>query len=431
MRLSNKALCLHRKSFARRTVTELSNGFVEKLKNGLEVRYNISNKMLGVLSDDPNPNEKYLHALKSAIPQVFRDAFVDLLPELNISERIIMNNFPMPSNFYRNSNSSNPSLINTFSVADTTKRVFLRNRTEEKLSDISNKVGSELDFIWSDSLSIIENLPLYISLSFLITTFALKFVQSLKWFRDPSSPKKIINKTDSKDDESNANLLKNVKQKPKQKEKNSNIEYIKAIFKDEKILFGKETLPETANEEIRQTSRAFSGVPEESNKKTERLNSLRLPKTSYMLAKFEEYVYKPVPNMKYSKQFLNTYTVAFMIIYLFTIYGLKVSNVFSQMIIKILYMAFKFILSDYRPFFKIDNLEFRSEFMVSCLLTSFIVFVQMLLSIRKFRLNLIKGNSIIKIMIFSYPSIIKNLVKTDKEAKNDPHKIFVQLGEYL
>ena len=128
-----------------------------------------------------------------------------------------------------------------------------------------------------------------------------------------------------------------------------------------------------------------------------------------MLNKVETHIYKPVPNLKYSKQFFNTYTVAFMIIYLFSIYGWKVSNVFSQMLVKLIYLLFKFILSDYKPFFKVENLEFRYEFRIACSITSFIAIMQLLLSIRKFRKNLV--------VLHKGETFFRSLLVKDKRKK--------------
>ena len=53
---------------------------------------------------------------------------------------------------------------------------------------------------------------------------------------------------------------------------------------------------------------------------------------------------------------------------------------------------FKFILSEYKTFFKIENLEFRHEFRIACVCTSSIAIVQLLLSIRTFRRNVVALN---------------------------------------
>ena len=129
IRLLNKAFCSRRQDFAKRTLTKLSSDFTSKLKQGLEFRYNISNRILNVLSDDPNPNEKYLHALKGSIPSLFREKFAadTGLAWLNVSERVIMNNFPMPSNYYHSEQAFSGQLLNSTNILiNTTKRVFIR-----------------------------------------------------------------------------------------------------------------------------------------------------------------------------------------------------------------------------------------------------------------------------------------------------------------
>ena len=103
VRFLNNTFCSHREMFAKRTLNKISSNFKSKLMEGLTLRYNVSNKILSVLSDDPNPNEKYIHALKNVIPSQFKEAFGTIVPEFNFSsahERIVMNNFPMPNSFY-------------------------------------------------------------------------------------------------------------------------------------------------------------------------------------------------------------------------------------------------------------------------------------------------------------------------------------------
>jgi hypothetical protein len=398
IRLTNKAFCSQKKDFARRTLTKLSKEFTSKLKNGLELRYNISNNILSVFSDDPNPNEKYIEALKGSIPLFFRDAFEKMIPEFNASgasEREIMNYFPMPSSYYENSSNQSSEIFDKVSLKNTTRRVFLSNKTEETISKLTDKISFQLGFIWNDYLSILENLPLYFALAFLIMKFIYKFFQCFNeedWLLEKNTNNEV------EQIEGDKILLKNVlfsqdsetvkkKGKERKKRTNSNVEYIKQIVKVE-CLLGESLVPIPQKKIDMQKD---LNLPEKHKEVPKRSNSIKAS-TSFMLNLFETYIYKPIPNLKYSKQFINTYTVAFMILYLFTIYGWKVSNVFSQMIIKLFYLMFKFILSEYRPFFKIENLEFRYEFRIACVCTSSIAIIQLLLSIRTFRRNLVALN---------------------------------------
>lgn len=419
IRLMNKAFCSQKKDFARRTLTKLSKDFTSKLKNGLELRYNISNKILSVFSDDPNPNEKYIAALQNSIPSVFRDAFQQMIPEFNGSEREIMNNFPMPSSFYETQEQlvDIPHIVPLKNI-NTTRRVFLNTKVEEKIINISDKISFQLSFLWQDNLSILENLPLYFALAFLLMKFFYKFIQSLSEESLLENQKLRKNPSNQSDIESERNIKKHliftqdsetIKKEAKERKKraNSNVEYIKGIIK-EKSLLGESLFIIPENKIVLKQNKQIN-LPGKQEDEYKRSSSIKDFSTSWMLNKVETHIYKPVPNLKYSKQFFNTYTVAFMIIYLFSIYGWKVSNVFSQMLVKLIYLLFKFILSNYKPFFKVENLEFRYEFRIACSITSFIAIMQLLLSIRKFRKNLV--------VLHKGETFFRSLLVKDKRKK--------------
>jgi hypothetical protein len=101
-------------------------------------------------------------------------------------------------------------------------------------------------------------------------------------------------------------------------------------------------------------------------------------------------VYVNVPFMRYSKQFVNTYTVAFMVIYFFTLFGFRLSNIFGSTVVVTIELTYRFIFRGMIPTFNFDDHNFNAEFRGTCLLTSAVVAWQMLLSIRSFHNDLLK-----------------------------------------
>lgn len=96
--------------------------------------------------------------------------------------------------------------------------------------------------------------------------------------------------------------------------------------------------------------------------------------------------------MKFSKQFINTYTVAFMVVYFFTLFGLRLSNIFGNALVGTIELIYKFIFRGLIPSIDLEAHNFNAEFRTTCLLTSFIVFFQLLSSIKTFHEDLLRLN---------------------------------------
>jgi hypothetical protein len=72
------------------------------------------------------------------------------------------------------------------------------------------------------------------------------------------------------------------------------------------------------------------------NPATRYLSGKKLIHKSYLYNLFETIIYSfyiNVPYMKFSKQFVNTYTVAFMIVYFFTLFGIKASDLLNNLLV--------------------------------------------------------------------------------------------------
>lgn len=99
-------------------------------------------------------------------------------------------------------------------------------------------------------------------------------------------------------------------------------------------------------------------------------------------------VYMYVPYMRYSKQFINTYAVAFMIIYFFTLFGMRLSNLFGKILVLAISSIYRFAFKGILPSLDWDKYDFMEQFRMACLTTSSLIWIQLALSIRQFHLDL-------------------------------------------
>lgn len=97
-----------------------------------------------------------------------------------------------------------------------------------------------------------------------------------------------------------------------------------------------------------------------------------------------------MPYFRYSKQFINTYTVAFMIVYFFTLFGFRLSNLFGNILVGTFELIFKLIFRGILPPLDLETHNFNTEFRMACILTSVITSLQLFASIRKFHDDLLK-----------------------------------------
>lgn len=125
--------------------------------------------------------------------------------------------------------------------------------------------------------------------------------------------------------------------------------------------------------------------------------------------------------MKYSKQFVNTFTIAFMIVYFFTIYGIKLAGSLSLVVSHLLQFVYKFLFNDFIDFrqSKSQSDNFELEFKLTVLMSSISIIIQLLLTIRKFHndlINLHKGENFFSLLLFKYKgeNFAKKVKKRDK-----------------
>ena len=134
-------------------------------------------------------------------------------------------------------------------------------------------------------------------------------------------------------------------------------------------------------------------------------------------------LYKYVPHMKYSKHYLNTYTVAFMIVYVFTLFSIRLSRNLGHKLDRIVNFLYELLFeskisaakSSFSSALYSQVLVYHLEFSLACTLTSAIILVQLLTSIHSFRQDLLSLNR--GVNVFSRIKFSKFIKK--KKAKLD------------
>ena len=190
LKLFTKGFCSRTEAFVKQTLKKLSTEYKEQIKSKIGTRYNISNAVLGLFSDDPNPNEKYLSALKNAVPAVFKEFFgkynqirgnnVDLSsnPMLDFNEEFDSNSYYTPDRYYGPDMTTSEIIITTTPFSSTMS-YGLRDRFKNKTI---TKAKSFLEYLSEKNettdmyVSILENLPLYLTLSFLLARYLILFI---------------------------------------------------------------------------------------------------------------------------------------------------------------------------------------------------------------------------------------------------------------
>jgi hypothetical protein len=189
LKLFTKGFCSRTEAFVKQTLKKLSTEYKDQIKSKIGTRYNISNAVLGLFSDDPNPNEKYLSALKNAVPAVFKEFFgkynqlrgnnLELSPNpmLDFNEEFDSSNYYTPDRYYGPDITT--SEIITTTPFSSTMSYGLRDRFKNKTI---TKAKSFLEYLSEKNettdmyVSILENLPLYLTLSFLLARYLILFI---------------------------------------------------------------------------------------------------------------------------------------------------------------------------------------------------------------------------------------------------------------
>jgi hypothetical protein len=188
-KLFTKGFCSRTEAFVKQTLKKLSTEYSEQIKSKIGTRYNISNTVLGLFSDDPNPNEKYLSALKNAVPTVFKEFFGKYdksdstnLDLTSLNDDFEVNSFSTLDKYYGADMTPSPIVDFTTTPYSSTLSYGFRDRLKNKTI---TKAKSFMDMLTernatSDmAVNILENFPLYLTLSFLLSRYLILFLGCL------------------------------------------------------------------------------------------------------------------------------------------------------------------------------------------------------------------------------------------------------------
>jgi len=75
LKLFTKGFCSRTEAFVRRTLKKLSSDVGGQLSYKGSKLKNATKTVMGLFSEDPDPNKKYVEALKKGIPSVFKEYF--------------------------------------------------------------------------------------------------------------------------------------------------------------------------------------------------------------------------------------------------------------------------------------------------------------------------------------------------------------------
>jgi hypothetical protein len=419
----SKAFCSKTEAFIKQTLKKLSQDVGGRIKSSLNVRYNISNTILGLFIDDPDPNQQYISALKTSIPSLFKEYFGryehgeskvdDQSLYQSDNELLSLNGISEASNYYYNSQTTSTRFYTTLTMSTTSVsyglRDSLKNKTKERLEDAFELIIHQEKF-FEKIINLLENLPLYITLSYLLARYSLLL---LAYSIDRLSEKlkccpKRKNASDSDAETQKKNNASKIVHNLITKQTMSY-----TVSEKERIIRSIDEYVRELNKDLEETNQLTSKIltkknhnysyianllkdvdlfKKQSSSEHEELLRLQLkrPAVSYLLNLYHTYIYERVPHLKYSKQFINTFTVAFMIIYFFTLFGLRLSHLFGNTLVRAITLVFQFIFRGVASSINFEEHNFNTEFRMTCILTSSIIFIQLICSIKNFHHDLIR-----------------------------------------
>jgi hypothetical protein len=378
LKMINKALCSRTEVFIQivlNDIYQIDNSSRKHLDN-----FNLTNLLPAKIDKD---ELVYEDLMQVKIPKLFDDTFKD--EEINLYQKWISSSA---------TKSNNLMTILSQNFFNASKPVGYRK--------ISSSFGKQNILKFSDDIyknentdlanllrGLLENLPLYISISYLLASYSVSF------FRIIMSNYKKKNKTDLTSREVllmeletyKSDYMKDPREKfqcdlcvknfyrSKYKFENQNYNYVmKSIIIEEK-----ETKEQDKNESKsnilhlndnkEKQSKEPLLKPVSAEKKTKSLKEKNLIKD------FE---------FQYSKQFVYTYTVAFMIVYFFSIFLFRVSNLYGGLTEKFVEFIIRIIFKNDIDISHLKEFFILTEFRIAYSITSAISFLQLIKSISAF-----------------------------------------------
>lgn len=183
LKLFTKGFCSRTEAFVKQTLKKLSTEYGTQIKTKLANRYNVSNTVLGLFSDDPDPTKKYLSAIKNVVPSVFKEFFgkYDKTNDFNSNpiDFSFSEDYPAHDRYYAPDLNE---LLTTTTPYSTTLSYGLRDRFKNKTITKAKsfmEILSERNATSDMAINILENLPLYLTLSFLLARYLILFLGCL------------------------------------------------------------------------------------------------------------------------------------------------------------------------------------------------------------------------------------------------------------
>ena len=367
LKLLNKGLCSRTEVFIQSVLNNL-NKFENKSREKVD-QFNLTN-LVTVKAD--LDELVYKDMIQAKIPSLFNETFKSVQNDDNLLWFKSTTQINSSPEYSQKLNISRPTGFRKI------------NTGFEKLQNSFDDIYQDENPDWTSLIrGLLENFPLYLSISYLLASYSVslfyiikkKFQQSntidagsLKLLRNEFSFYKSdyqgFQRTGSK-----CNICMENYYKREFVEKNKNYIYIKAIII-------KKSTPERKIEknvisnEFNDDSLVSISAHRDKNKiktKTETNDGEKMS-----------------GHIQYSKQFIYTYTVAFMIVYFFTVFLFRVSNLFGGLTEKIVELLFRILFKNELEKKYMTDWYIMWEFRTAYVTTSIISMIQLIQSINAF-----------------------------------------------
>ena len=365
LKMFNKGFCSRTEAFVKFSLEQVENQIHNSKIFRWNDRLNLTNR-INMNELDETEESKYKKVVNEKIPQIFDKFFGPKSEYQGITTPSYM-----PTMFTQTMN---------ITASRSGFRKKIANKTLGYITDVLDGWSDEKETDWATTVrNLLENLPLYISLSFLLARFLLTLIQLLIKSCEHYLGKcaKDLSETDQKSFELIKKAVLNLSSNPispnfhhhicdiyekqygisKYRTKNHNYDYV-AMYITSKIPL-------------------HCDNPGEDEDKDNQYISFTLN----LLYK----IYEPVRHFRFSKQLINTYMVAFMLIYFFTVFIVRTSSVFGAWFVRSLQVIFQLLFGSILPSFSFQEHNLIFEFAAACVITSLISYIQLLASIKSFQ----------------------------------------------
>ncbi|CAF0841611.1 unnamed protein product [Brachionus calyciflorus] len=403
--LLKKAFCSRSEAFVRQLFKLISTEFGDKVKYSIGLRRNLTDQFMAFFTDQDNMSENYLNAIKVKIPMIFDQYFrknENLDYDQNEPNDIIDPMNSINFGYY----STQPNVISTTYMTSSATTLFsFRNKTRSKFKQFENKtLGYFFQTGSFDLIEILETLPLYLTLSYLVARYFMlclstaytslsRRYSNFKRAKNYKSKNVLTLRSNILNEQDNQILNDLLRQDVLGKLLNENGKL--SNYQNHNILYVKNLFNNTS---------LFQAFKNAQLKKAKSLIAQRF-EVSFIWYLIENKIYQNIHYFRYSKQFVNTYTVAFMVVYFFTLFGLRISNFLGSSFIQAVEQFYKLFLRYFAPLIDVEKHNLNTEINLCIIFTSLLTAYQLFLSIKNFKrdvLRLHKGEKFFRSLVLKY-----------------------------